>query len=135
MNAYKLNNIIKKDLLKSFKNDEITKEKFSYHKLNDLFKNYSVHEFLFKSYCCYGEDFCCWIDEESSWMRLSNKKASEYDLNREMYKTIKRLVKDTFQGNENKRTVFIAENDNTVVYAIPMRDVNKQDIFISFIKN
>ena len=135
MNKYKLGNIIKKDLLKTFKNEEIRKEKFKFSKLNELFRNYSVHEYIFKHYCCYGEDNCCWIDEESGWIRLANKKVSEEKLNKRMYSSIKGIIKEIFKGEETKRTVFIAENDEIIVYAFPMRDKTKEDIFISFLKN
>ena len=63
MNTYKLGNLIKKDLLKHFKNSQIHKQRFSFSCLKKLCETYAIQEYVTNSYCCRGEDDCCWEEE------------------------------------------------------------------------
>lgn len=134
MNTYKLNNIIKKELLKKFDNSQISKKQFSFALLNQLCNNYPIIEYIYENYCCHGEDKCCWIDEETCWMKYSLQK----DVNKTVYKRIKKGLKDKrFKNsiiNISKRNVFIGENDKVIFYCIPLRDKTKYDIWIVFDK-
>lgn len=132
MNKYKLGNIIKKDLLKSFDNSEISKKKFSFAYLNDLCNTYPIAEFVFDHYCCYGEDTCCWQDEERCWM--SGPKTTAKSINRRIYKALKRTLKHDSKYDICKRNVFVAEDKKCVVFSIPLRDICKEDIVLVFDK-
>ena len=129
MNKYKLGNIIKKELLKSFKNSEIHKMKFSFSYLNKLCNTYPIIEYLFNYYCCYGEDICCWQDEEVCWMRAANIK----ELNSKIYQSLKKSLKKNF--NIYNRKIWIAENNKMICFCIPLRDSIKEDIILVFDKN
>lgn len=132
MNKYKLGNIIKKNLLNSFKNSEIRKMKFSFAYLNELCNTYPIAEFVFDHYCCRGEDDCCWQDEERCWMSGPNTTARS--INRRIYKALKKTLKHDSKFDICKRNVFVAEDDNCVVFSIPLRDICKEDIVVVFDK-
>lgn len=132
MNRYKLGNIIKKDLLKKFDNSEISKKKFSFSCLNKLCHAYPIAEFIINHYCCYGEDFCCWQDEERGWMNGPNTTAKS--INRRIYKSLRKTFKRNSKYDICKRNVFIAEDDKCVVFSIPLRDISKEDVVIVFDK-
>jgi len=131
MNTYKLNNIIKKDLLKTFKNEQISKKHFSFKLLRQLCETYPVIEFTEHDYCCYGEDKCCWIDENTCWYRRTTIK----NRNKLIYQGLKRgLKRKTNKFNIYNRNVFIGENDKYITYCIPLRDVDKTDYYLIFDK-
>ena len=134
MNKYKLNNIIKKDLLKTFKNTEITKKKFSFALLNSLCKNYEITEYVIEHYCCYGEDENCWVDEEVGWLSCGKYKNDKEGLNRCVYRQIKKFLKNDIK-DLSSRKIFIGENNYNIFYVIPLRDRLKQDITLVFAKD
>lgn len=132
MNKYKLGNIIKRDFLKRFKDDEISKHRFSFAYLNSLFKKYKVSEYSIHHYCCYGEDVNCWVDVDSAWM--DNGHISDEELNRRIYRDFKHIAKFFNAKALSKRKVFVGENDDYIFYCFPMRDAEKQDVYIIFDK-
>ena len=137
MNTYKLSNIVKKDFSKDkykrYKN--ITKQKFSFAYLRNLFDTYYVSEWTTFEYCCRGEDYNCWIEVGSSWMprNLSDKEHNDY-----IYKKIKHCVNKALSKKEiGNRNIFISEsvNHNCIVVCIPLRDKVKYDQWIVFDRN
>lgn len=132
MNKYKLGNIIKKRLLESFNNNEIHKMKFSFSYLNKLCATYPIAEFMFDHYCCCSEDVCCWQDEERCWM--TNPYTTAENINRRIYKSIKKILTHNSKFDICKRNVFVAEDNKCVVFSIPLRDICKEDIVIVFDK-
>lgn len=131
MNTYKLNNIIKKDLLKKFENSQISKKRFSFKLLNTLCKTYPITEFIEEHFCCYGEDKCCWYDENTCWYNETDPK----DINLKVYRTLKKSLKsNTNKFDICKRNIFIGEDDKVIFYCIPLRDMWKKDIWIIFDK-
>ena len=135
MNTYKLNNTMKRVLLKDYKNNEISKKHFSFALINKLCNMYPVSEYIVNHYCCYGEDQCCWIDEESGWLTLGSPIPLS-ELNRRIYKYLKNFLKTKFTNlNIYSRKMFVAENNDEIVIVIPLRDLIRQDIVIVFDKN
>lgn len=137
MNKYKLGNLAKKRLLKYFNNEEIRKKQFSFALINNLCKTYPLTEYLIEYYCCYGEDKCCWIDEELNWMRNIYK--DKKSLNRQAYKDIKKILNSNHRWEPKvdigKRKIFIGENKKIILLYIPLRDVRQKDILLSFDKS
>lgn len=137
MNKYKLGNLSKKSLLKNFKNSEIKKCRFSFSYLNKLCESYPIIEYVTDSYCCRGEDFCCWQDEDCGWLRAANKHLSTYEINRLIYSSFKKSFNKKATRKEvdlSKRNVFIGEDENCVVFSIPLRDIYREDLCFVFHK-
>lgn len=140
MNTYKLSNCVKKELLKTFKNSEIRKQKFSYGFIHSLFNKYVISEYLSYSYCCYGEDINCWVDESVCWLKCGykNYKPSTETLNKHFYSVLKSSLKQRkFEKSFDifKRNLFIGENEDVICIYIPLRDIKKYDICLVFDKN
>lgn len=132
MNTYKLNNIIKKDLLKRFKNSQITKKHFSFKLLHELCNTYSITEYVSEHYCCYGEDRCCWQDENSCWY---DSHLTQKEINERIYRGLKKsLTSKSNKFDIYKRNIFMGENNKVIFYCIPLRDVWKEDLWIIFNK-
>lgn len=139
MNRYKLGNITKKYLLKTFKNSEISKKKFSFTLLNNLFNAYECSEYLINYYDTWEEDRCNWQDVESSWLSYENPDSKT--LNKRIYKDVKQQF--YYYDNKHirhkinmyKRNLFIGENNKYLVVIIPLRDIKNIDIVISFNKS
>ena len=132
MNKYKLGNIIRKDMLDGFNKNEVSKHRFSFGYLNKLCKKYKISEYTIHNYCCYGEDICCWVDAEHTWM--SNEYLSDKELNERIYKNVKHIIK-SLNVNIFKRKIFVSENDKYIIYCFPMRDISREDIYLVFEKN
>lgn len=111
--------------------------KLSFSYLNNLFNTYYVSEWCMFEYCCRGEDYNCWIDVESSWIRLGEK-MTDKEYNDKIYRSIKGSINEKLTKQQiGKRSVFIDENarKNSIVVCIPLRDVAKYDHWIVFDKN
>lgn len=137
MNTYKLGNLIKKDLLKHFKNSQIHKQKFSFSHLKKLCETYAIREYVTDSYCCYGEDKCCWQEENLCWLQGAYPYLSNKELNKKIYFGFKRFFNSQASKKQLKlfkRKVFICENDKTIWFIVPLRDICKEDYFFVFDK-
>lgn len=134
MNTYKLSNIIKKEFVhdkKRFGKHRAMNLSFAY--LRELFDTYYVSEWTEFDYCCRGEDCNCWIDVESSWLRLRPMTDQEY--NNRIYSSIKRDINSRLSKKRiGKRKIYIAENNRVILVCIPLRDVAKHDHYIIFDK-
>lgn len=139
MNRYKLSNIIKKKLLSRFSSSDIKSQTFSYKVIHDYFKQYGLVEWCVDSFCCYGEDNCCWQDVENGWILNSSKYKNITDLsekNQIVYSYLKRFIRGSCNKEElGKRTMFICENEDSLWVVLPLRDKIKQDIYLVFAKD
>ena len=135
MNSYKLNNIIRKECVKDKKRfGEAKKMDFSFAYLRDLFDKYYVSEWTTFDYCCKGEDYNCWIDVESSWIRHGEKNDIKY--NNRIYHAIKCEMNRRFNKKRiGRRRIYVQENEKVICVSIPMRDVAKHDHYLIFDKN
>lgn len=107
------------------------RKKISLGHLRYLFASYKLEEICIKNYCCYGEDIACWYDVEGTdfgWLFLEHTKE-------EMPSILLKYIKDHMRGHMDslyKRRAFITQKDNLLTYVIPMRDLEKYDIYITF---
>ena len=107
------------------------RKKISLKHLRYLFTHYKVEEICIYNYCCYGEDVACWYDVEGTdhgWLFLDHTKE-------EMPSILLKYVKGHMHGHMDslyKRRAFITQKDNLLTYVIPMRDLAKYDIYITF---
>lgn len=130
MDRYKLMNTIKRDLLKdphhykSFK-----KVRYSRKLLRDFFDNHDCVEYCWFHYCCYGEDKNCWIDEDVNWMSGYSQKALNKTLMRRTFRLMNGLPKSGYNIN-----IFVVETDKNITVVIPLRNLYKYDLYISFNK-
>lgn len=134
MTNYKLSNIIKKSLKRSYKESQIQKKRFSFSLLNHLFSKYEVMEFVENHYCCMGEDICCWTDVENAWLKDLAIKEKNLLLYKEVKKSIRQSKKKS-NFSLSTLNIFVCEDSNCITVAIPLRIFLKTDIFISFNKN
>lgn len=137
MTRYKLYNSVRQSLIKKFgfKPHQIKQVSFSYKLLQDLLNSYRC-EYIIDNYCCHGEDFCCWQDVDSSWVRLSNR--NEIKVNRVCFKSFKDAVKYIKKSNKDfsiyDRKMFLCERKGVVWVLIPLRDVCNDDFAFCFDK-
>lgn len=127
MTYQKLSNTLTAELRK-FKPKRV---KISLKHLRYLFAQYEIEEVSIKNYCCYGEDKNCWIDIEGidyGWLFVDHTKE-------EMPFILLKYLKDHIHGYMDslyKRRAFIYKEDNHLIYLIPMRDIAKYDVYVSF---
>lgn len=127
MTYQKLSNTLTAELRKS----NPKRVKISLKHLRSLFAQYKVEEICVKNYCCYGEDKACWYDIEGTdhgWLFLDHTKE-------EMPSILLKYVKGHMRGHMDslyKRRAFIFQKDNCLTYVIPIRDLAKYDIYITF---
>ena len=135
MTYQKLTNIIASEL-KEFKPQRV---KISLRHLRSLFKQYVLDEISIKNYCCYGDEDCCWIDIEGpghGWLWTDHDQ-------KDMPKILWQYLKGHMAGYMDKlykRKAFLYtrddlysnEKDKYLIYVIPMRDIARYDIYITF---
>lgn len=137
MTRYKLYNTIRQNLIKKFgfKPHQVKQISFSYKILQELLNKYKC-EYIIDNYCCYGEDFCCWQDVESSWLRLD--KRSDKVVNQLCLKDfkcdLKYIVKENKMFSIYDRKMIISERKDTIWVLIPLRDLCKKDFAFCFDK-
>lgn len=133
MNSYKLGNITKKNMLSYLYNSDIKKQKFSFKQLRILCETYPIACYITQYYCCQGEDYNCWIDEDIDWIRAANYSKKTKELNRIIYSSLKKeLNKEDLRMH--KRNVFVGDNGYKIYFIIPLRDKSLKDICLVFDK-
>lgn len=135
MTYQKVTNIIASEL-KEFKPKRV---KISLRHLRSLFEQYQLDEIAIENYCCYGDERCCWIDVEGpghGWLWVGHDQ-------KDMPKILWRYLKNHMAGYMDKlykRKAFLytrddfysKEKDKYLIYVIPMRDIARYDIYITF---
>ena len=105
--------------------------RFSFNHLRFLFSQYKVDEINTVNYCCYGEDTPCWYDVEGpdiGWIWTNHKPEK---MPQELLKyTIGQLK--PYAEYLYKRKMFVYTNQAFLTYVIPLRDIAKYDIYITF---
>ena len=113
----------------------IKKQKFSFTFLRELCNKYYVSEWTEFEYCCRHEDYNCWIEVHSSWMRYKSSDPDK-EYNDRVYKSIKGIVNSHLNKKQiGKRSMYVADGKNSIVVCIPMRDVSKSDQWLVFDKS
>lgn len=136
MDKYKLYNSIKRELLKrpNIQKSDIELKGFSYGLLRELFRTYTVLEYVVSEYCCYGEDICCWQEVEGEnfgWLWLRKRGLSwQFEIEKSLYNSLKRYKKELYN-----RKIFYLDLEQVIWVQIPLRDVAKEDYSIIFDKN
>ena len=114
-------------------NSSIKKQKFSFKQLRLLCETYPIDCYITKYYCCQGEDYNCWVDEDCSSIRAANYPKKKRELNRIIYSLLKKeLNKEDLKIH--KRNVFIGDNKYKIYFIIPLRDKYLRDIYLVFDK-
>lgn len=137
MTYQKVTNIIASEL-KEFKPQRV---KISLRHLRFLFEQYELDEIAIENYCCYGDERCCWIDVEGpghGWLWTSH---DQKDMPKILWRYLKGHM-DGYMDKLYKRKAFLytrddlyskeKEKDKYLIYVIPMRDIARYDIYITF---
>ena len=147
MTYQKVTNIIASEL-KEFKPQRV---KISLRHLRSLFKQYKLDEIAIENYCCYGDERCCWIDIEGPghgwlwtihdqkdmpkilWRYLKGHMAEYMD---KLYKRKAFLYTRTDELYKHESSLYTKGDfypkDKYLIYVIPMRDIARYDIYITF---
>lgn len=135
MTYQKVTNIIASEL-KEFKPKRV---KISLRHLRSLFEQYELDEIAIENYCCYGDERCCWIDVEGpghGWLWTSH---DQKDMPKILWRYLKNHMAE-YMDKLYKRKAFLYtrddfysnEKDKYLIYVIPMRDIARYDIYITF---
>ena len=123
----KVTNIIASEL-KEYRPKRV---RISLRHLRSLFQQHEVNEIAIENYCCYGDERCCWIDVEGphhGWLFASHKPEEMKDV---LWQYLKGHMKSYMDILYKRKAFMYAENDY-IYYVIPMRDIARYDIYISF---
>lgn len=110
------------------RNIDLKPSKYNRNKIFNMFKKYKYFGITKDSFCCYGEEHCCWQDVIEDGVWNYNLKYVRIDI---LYtlKNLRHIIRNKKQGNR----YFICENEKGFYIYIYARDTNlKKDFHIWF---
>lgn len=130
MDKTKLMNSVRRSMFKDHNHyQKLKKIKYSRTLMRDLFSKYNCIEYCWFHYCCHGEDYNCWIDEDVCWMG----NCPQDTLNKKLLSRVMKLM-NSLKNHGYDRNIYIAETKKFIMISIPLRDVLKRDLYIAFDK-
>jgi hypothetical protein len=130
--------VLRQDLLQNELDNYKTNEKielkplkYNRNKFFDLFKKYKRWGMTEQSYCCYGEEQCCWYDpyEEGIW-NLSLHQIRKIILND--IKSLQYIIRSIRKYGHR---MYVYQDKNRCYIYIYCRDVFQRDYHIWFSNN